>query len=232
MKSLVTIVVLSLAVMMLVAQDAPSPASKVVTSVMEEFAKAKGDADEKFEKAPAVVNLQTVRFKAVERAGKSATVKLEKLMADSKKVGSDLGVEAAKQGIEDVTSGVQNAKLAMVGLDKLVVKFKGHSYLPIAITMSYADAEKLCTSLGGHLANIETKEKLEFLQKLTKGTQCLWSGAVKGKNGWHWDNNKPIDKSLWNPDSPTSDDRIHACIQGGLWSCQKGDLCAVICEWE
>jgi hypothetical protein len=214
MKALTFLAVLSVSVMALIAQDTQPPADKVIASVM--------------------VSLTSVRVKAIERAGKTATARLERLMADSKKAGSDLGVESAKQALDDVASDVQSAKLASVGLDKLVVKFKGHAYLPIALSMSYSDAAKLCASLGGHLANIETKEELEFLKKATNSTNYLWCGAARGKNGWVWDNNKSIDNSLWSPNSFAKDkDRVHVVLTStGLVAMGNGDTNHVICEWN
>ena len=237
MKTLVVLTVLSLVVLALVAQDSPSPADKVIASVMEDFAKAKADAYEKFEKAPAVVSLTTVRVKAVERAGKTATTKLEKLLADSKKAGSDLGVETAQQSIDDVSSAVQDAKLSAVGLDKLVVKFKGHAYLIILRPIIWKDADKLCKDLGGHLAYIETKEQMEFLQKQARVS--VWVGATdeQKEDDWRWLNGKPVLKSLWLHDRPYQKARDRTCVDlspQGLEDINAKDPWAVgfICEWD
>ena len=243
MKSLVTVVVLSLAVMMLVAQDSPSPASKVVTSVMEEFDKAKTDADQKYEKAPAVVNLQTVRLKAIERASKTATTKLEKLMADSKKEGSDLGVESAKQGIEDVAAAVQNANLTAMGLDKLVVKFKGRSYLVVLKPVTWSDADKLCKDMGGHLAYIKNSDIMGFIIKSYPHCPFLWVGgktpkADKDRNKWRWLDGTPIDPSLWREGNPDNWNGNETCglIAGkdNLWDLpdkKVNEIDGFVCEW-
>ena len=230
----ILLAVLALSTMVIAGEPGNQAADKVVTSVMEEFDKAKTDADQKFEKATA--SFQTVRFKAVERAGKTATAKLERLQADSKKSGSDLGVEAAKQGIEDVDTAVQNAKLSMVRLDKLVRTFKGHSYLAVlSPAISWKDADKLCKDMGGHLAYIETKEKMDFLK--TGMYTELWVGGGKSKGQWLWQNGKVVDESFWFKDRPLKPENgrdylilLHDGLENHMnvsdWP--KG----FICEWE
>ena len=235
LTTIVTFVILSVAGMALVAQDSPSPAGKVVKTVWDEFAKAKSDADEKFEKAPAVVNLQAARIKTVERAGRVATTKLERLMADSKRAGSDLGVESASQCIEDVAAAVLKTRLASAGLDQLVVMFKGHSYLPILRPCTWADADKLCREMGGHLAYAADRECMSFLQEQIKGTASSWIGGKREKKGWRWQSGKAIDKLLWESDS-TRDNSSGGCTvltaKGIFNTAPNGVHYAFICEWD
>jgi hypothetical protein len=158
-------------------------------------------------------------------------------MAESKKAGSDLGIESAKQGIEDVAGTVQNAKLASVGMDKMVVKFKGHSYLAILRPITWYDADKLCKSLGGHLAYVASKEDMEFLQKLTR-VGGVWVGASdENKEGdWRWTNGMTVMGSLWAHDRPYKAHGLNcaALQQDGLADLNCKDLWPVgfICQWD
>jgi hypothetical protein len=231
----VLIGVLALSTIVIAGEPGNQPADKVVTSVMEEFDKAKTDADQKFEKATA--SFQLTRFKAVERAGKAATIRLEKLQATSKKEGSDLGVEAAKQGIEDVDTAVQNAKLSIIGLDKLVVKFRGHSYLVITRAAKWPDAEKFCKDLDGHLAYAIDNETMKFLQEQFKDScWCCWIGGTRENGEWLWENGKKIDKSLWENDETRDNPykKGRAIITQRALQMNGGTdiLHPFICEWD
>lgn len=240
MKKVALVLVVATVVTVVLAGDDQNPASKVVTAIMDDFTKAKTDADEKYQKAPALVRLQETRVAAIQKAGKAATARLEKLIADAKKSGSELAVAEAQESLDNVKASMRESKLVAVGLDKLAVKFRGHYYMLILRPIGWKDAKKYCESLGGHLAYIETKDEREFLEK-QMGNCCVWVGCTDEpkKGDWRWLSSKPVDKSLWKAPAPRANDpnRHYGVLEpGGMEDLAEDPVhpwqSGFICEWE
>ncbi|KAJ7984039.1 hypothetical protein DPEC_G00367500 [Dallia pectoralis] len=59
-------------------------------------------------------------------------------------------------------------------------KFGSHCFNFDTTPRSWPDAEKLCRSLGGHLASIHNEKEFTFLKKLTGGSTFTWIGGNDG----------------------------------------------------
>jgi len=209
------------------------PVKVSIDRITEEFRQAVRTADERYQKL-----LQPIarrRTLTVENAGKRATLRLEKVAREAKQIGFELGEGLVKAEIEKIKKTVEDAKASQAkGI--WTVGFKGHRYLAVLAPVTWSEARQACEDMGGHLAFIETKEELKFLQTLIRRVGC-WVGCTdKHKEGdWRWLNRAPVDRSLW--DRPEPDNAWGGqdfCFLGGKGLSDDKDHkgAGFICEWE
>jgi len=116
-------------------------------------------------------------------------------------------------------------------------EFEGHSYLAILAPARWNDARAVCRKLGGHLAWIDTREEMTFLQKMTSGVGVYVGATDAHREGdWRWTSKRPVDRKLWKIKEPDGrGGQNHAALStAGLYDVSDGDdgVRGFICEWE
>ena len=116
-------------------------------------------------------------------------------------------------------------------------KFGGHSYMAVLAPVKWDQARKLSKKLGGHLACIDTREEMVFLQKLTSGVGVYVGAADVGREGdWRWVNGRPVNKALWKIREPDGGggQNYAALSTAGLYDVSDGEMGmkGFICEWD
>lgn len=87
-------------------------------------------------------------------------------------------------------------------IDKDRSKRHGDSYYRVFNTpLDHGDAARLCSGMGGHLVYITDKDEQKFINELIKkkgSRNMYWIGAVRGDNGWGWQDGSGMDSySAW-----------------------------------
>ena len=233
-RALGTLVVFSIAgAIAAEAKREEHPVKISIDRIAGDFRQAVRTADERYRK-----QLQPIarrRALAVEQAGKSATLRLEKVAREAKEAGFELGAGLVKTEIEKVKKTVEDAKASQPKV-AWTVEHQGHRYLVILAPVTWAEARKACEDMGGHLAFIETKEEMKFLQTLIRRVGC-WVGCTDEhrERDWRWLNRARVDRSLWAHGQPdNAGGRQDFCIlnEYGLDDIQERKGSGFICEWE
>ncbi|XP_074537642.1 galactose-specific lectin nattectin-like [Halichoeres trimaculatus] len=85
--------------------------------------------------------------------------------------------------------------------------------------LSWADAEKLCTTLGGNLASVHTKEQYEHLRnvllQLTGRHTTTWLGGYDAaKEGvWLWSDGSEFKFAFWAKGEPNNAGGHENCME-------------------
>lgn len=209
------------------------PVKISIDRIAADFGEAVRAADERYRQ-----RLQPIarrRALAVEQAGKSATLRLEKVAREAKEAGFELGEGLVKTEIEKVRKAVEDAKASQPKV-AWTVQYQGHRYLVILAPVTWAEARKACEDMGGHLVFIETKQEMAFLQTLIRRVGC-WVGCTDKhrERDWRWLNRARVDRSLWAPGQPdNAGGRQDFCFltESGLDDYQETKGAGFICEWE
>ena len=80
------------------------------------------------------------------------------------------------------------------------VSFGGHSYKYYSISLSWTEAEKYCTGLGGHLISINSADEQSFAEQLSSGAEAvnIWIGGYRLPNdGWAWSDGSVFSYTNW-----------------------------------
>ncbi|KAJ8008503.1 hypothetical protein DPEC_G00105560 [Dallia pectoralis] len=100
-------------------------------------------------------------------------------------------------------------------------KFGSHCFNFDTTPRSWTDAEKLCRSLGGHLASIHNKKEFTFLKKLTGGSTITWIGGNDGgrpemtqHRTWTWTDCSKFNYHEWTDGEPNNFNGVREpCLQ-------------------
>jgi len=217
------------------AEDRPSPYHVAVKKIADEFRRSVQKAQERYEKQIQPITL--LRAKEIDRVARNARARLDRAAQEAKQAGSDVGESLAKAEAEGIARSAAAARIAG-GSAIWRVTYKGHRYLAVLAPLTWLEAKKACEQMGGHLAYVETKEEMQFLQKLTSGTGCWVGSTDKAKEGnWRWGNGARVDRKLWGHNEPDNawggQDyafvNAHGLGDGG----EKGSPgSGFICEWD
>ncbi|MDF1812388.1 MAG: protein kinase [Verrucomicrobiales bacterium] len=108
-----------------------------------------------------------------------------------------------------------------------VRQFKGHRYQWIGLALPWAEAERFCERLGGHLVTINSADEwkwlnLDFLKKELKFPRynMIWVGATDlgHKGTWQWITGEPFDRKVagtMDLDDFAGKDRVLGIYHGG-----------------
>jgi hypothetical protein len=233
-KAVPCLVLLSVAALLVGGpKDEKSPVKAAIEKITADFGKAVHEADERYRKL--IQPIARRRVQAIEHAGKGAVARLERVAREAKQMGSDLGEGLAKAEVARINKAVDDARAARPA-GAWTVGFEGHRYLAVVAPVTWSEGRQVCKDMGGHLAYLETKEEMKFLQTLTRGIGC-WVGCTdKHKEGnWRWLNGAPVDRSLWDrpePDNAWGGQDVGFLGGKGLGDTHDHKRVGFICEWE
>ena len=125
--------------------------------------------------------------------------------------------------------------------------WNGHSYMLYDNGLYRREAERYCSSMGGHLATVESQEENAFLCQYL--TECGYGNAFFGmvyrgeEGGWQWVNQEEAVYSNWGSGEPDSsrETKDYAMFSsqypGGEWKAGEfgavgGEGNAYLCEWD
>lgn len=232
--------VLGLAIVVLAeSEDDGGSIRGLVDAVLNDFNKACADADKEYEKkiAPVVKRHNLKRISQIHTAGKDAIRKLNKIATDAKKNESPVGEVLARDGIAYVDKVMGDSEEPIPIRNIWREKFEGHYYLAVLSRLNWDQAAAVCKKMGGHLVYIETKEEMQFIQKLIDGIPVYIGATDKQKEGdWRWLNGRKVLRSFWTPNRPFNNKNLYGCIlyrEGMMDSIpQNPGSRGFICEWE
>lgn len=83
-------------------------------------------------------------------------------------------------------------------------EFNGHEYCLISQAVSWANAETICSELGGHLVSINSPEEQEFVQGIADENMIdnLWLGGYWDDEVWKWTDGSEFTYSNWDENKP------------------------------
>ena len=142
--------------------------------------------------------------------------------------------------------------------EKKSTRFGDSYYRVFNYPLDHAEAVSLCRNMGGHLANIGSREEHDFITKLIKEDgrrNMYWIGAVMDSGKWHWTDGTSLDDySNWSMEKHNNfaGDAVFAVINAGSdkydkysWVAEpvSGEIKAdteaencinygFVCEWE
>ena len=96
------------------------------------------------------------------------------------------------------------------------VAYNGHAYQWVREPLlTWYDAERIATAMGGHLVAVNTAAEDEWLKTTLLRDlpveYMAWIGGVKEADGvWKWNNGEPMDYVGWNP-GEGGDGAVAAC---------------------
>ena len=84
------------------------------------------------------------------------------------------------------------------------VEWRGHSYKIFDQSMAWADAERFCENLGGHLVAISSADEQNFINSLiVRGKKsCYWAGGSLENGIWKWVTGEFIGYTNWAKGEP------------------------------
>ena len=176
----------------------------LIDEVMLNNSRARLRADLAYEQKvlPAIQRAQKVRAKGIQRVGKKALVRLNRLARDARNRGSDVGLALVLQAKEEISKSMVQPQSA-AGILSITAGFQGHRYLAVVRRMSWKKAKAACQEMGGHLVCIETAEEMAFARTLAAGVR-LWVGATDEhkEDDWRWLNGQLVNPSFWEHGKP------------------------------
>ncbi|KAM6981560.1 galactose-specific lectin nattectin-like isoform 1-T1 [Tautogolabrus adspersus] len=101
-------------------------------------------------------------------------------------------------------------------------QFEESCYMFLFSQMDWADAERYCTTLGGNLVSVHTKEEYTFLRttlQAVAGKQLtVWLGGYDAaKEGvWLWSDGTHFDFKFWGKGEPNNYGGIENCMEMNL----------------
>ncbi len=115
--------------------------------------------------------------------------------------------------------------------------FKGHHYVLFSLPMSWEDARKHCTALGGHLVTITSREEQEWILKIYHASNQIWIGGYRDKltGEWKWVSNEPWEYTNWLQDVPlnvTGTDEVLEIKTKYFNPCSGRQQKICIVEWD
>ena len=115
---------------------------------------------------------------------------------------TDAAAVAAKSGeqVQSQSSASQTKPSLSSVIPSDAVSFGGHSYKYYSISLSWTEAEKYCTGLGGHLISINSADEQSFAEQLSSGAEAvnIWIGGYRLPNdGWAWSDGSVFSYTNW-----------------------------------
>lgn len=221
-------------------EDGNSSVRGLVDGVLKEFDNACAEADKRYRKniAPTIKRYTLKRVSRIHSAGREAMRSLKKIAADAQKSGSPVGEAMAKDGMAYVDKVMGESEIPLPLGEVWRVKFGDHRYLAILAPVTWEQAGGICKKMGGHLVYIETREEMEFLQKLISGIFVYVGATDKQKEGdWRWLNGRRVNRSFWAPNRPFRGNRVFygaILYREGMADVNPASNSArgFICEWD
>ncbi|XP_005755418.1 type-2 ice-structuring protein-like [Pundamilia nyererei] len=94
--------------------------------------------------------------------------------------------------------------------------FNQRCFVYIPRSMSWAQAERNCLSMGAHLASVHSSSEYHHILKLTgdHGYKETWIGGTDAseENVWLWSDGTPFHYTHWCPGEPNNTDK-QDCLQ-------------------
>lgn len=115
--------------------------------------------------------------------------------------------------------------------------YNGYCYLPshemnstyILKNTTFAEAEVICREYGSKLASVHSREEVDYIKTLYKGTkfnQIFLGGTLYLPNDFEWEDDTRMDYSYWDPIAPSNLDSTGKCmvmdvsdkVNSGMWT--------------
>jgi len=199
MKKIAIALLLVACASVVIAKVAPkkAPVDILIERVMGTYEKSVKDADAYYKKYTAPV--QKRRDGKIVAAGDIAIKKLNsarRSVSEVEGIKLEQQIAVVRESLSEKVGNVSEVKSKVSVLAACGIKYKGHTYLAIASSVNWKEANLLCRKMGGHLVYIETVEEFVMMKRLF-GTYRLWTGASKVKRQWKWGNGKSVDPKIW-----------------------------------
>ncbi|XP_067381562.1 type-2 ice-structuring protein-like [Channa argus] len=96
-------------------------------------------------------------------------------------------------------------------------KINGACFRYVPKPMTWANAEKHCQSMGGHLASVQSIDEYHEMYKITTlhGYKETWIGGsdAQQENVWFWTNGDKFEFTNWCKGEPNNLDKSQHCLQ-------------------
>ncbi|XP_028267881.1 ladderlectin-like [Parambassis ranga] len=110
--------------------------------------------------------------------------------------------------------------------------FKGRCFIFVAHPMMWAQAEKNCIALGGHLTSVHSHDEHYDLKKLTPGYSLTWIGGSDGANSegyWFWSDVTTFSYTAWCPGEPNNHRYQHCTVMNYSVFVREAEECGPPC---
>jgi len=119
-----------------------------------------------------------------------------------------------------------------------------HLYLLVRVPMGWHEAENYCSSLGAHLATIQSAAENQFVSRMS---EALWLGATdeSQEGAWSWVTGESWNYSDWYPGEPNNCCPARYCgpqectpesylstDPTSQWNDMPDEQLYFVCEWE